>query len=488
MIEEELMRRARLQKLADAGVDPYPAEGSRTHTTQDFLNAFDSLETDKTVVSLVGRIKTLRKHGGLTFLTVQDEAGIVQFAVRKDNLGEDGYAFFHDTIDMGDFLEASGTAFVTKKGEKSLDVASYKLVAKTLLPLPEKWHGLSDTETRFRKRYLDLLANEPSVEFARARARMVAALRTFLEEESFMEVETPILQPIAGGAAARPFVTHHNALDHDFYLRIAPELYLKRLLVGGFEKVYEYARCFRNEGISPQHNPEFTQIEAYWAYATIDDLLEHFERMFAKVVPAVSGSMQISHGEVTLDFSNITRMTFHDAIQAETGIDIDALETEDAVRDALASKGIKGGEKLVGMSELLDHLWKQAVRPTLVQPTFILDYPAAMKPLAKVRPENPRYSAGAQLVVAGIELVNAFNEQNDPIVQEDVFNEQEKLREQGSEEAQMVDHNYLNALKHGMPPAAGYGIGIDRLAMLLTGASTIKEVILFPTLRPEREE
>lgn len=487
MIPEEIARRERLQSLRDNGVNPYPTTADQTHSLKDALAQFDALEQNDDPISVRGRVRAIRKHGGVTFIVLQDASGKMQMVLHRDTVGTESYTFFHDHADVGDFYQFSGTAFRTKKGEPSIGVQKLTLLTKSLLPLPEKWHGLTDTETRFRKRYLDLIVNGPSMEFALARARMVAALRRFMEKDGFMEVETPILQPIAGGAAARPFTTHHNTLHHDFYLRIAPELYLKRLLVGGFEKVYEFARCFRNEGISPQHNPEFTQIEAYWSYAEIDDLLDHFERMFAEVIPAVTGSMKVTHSDVELDFSKIARLTFHDAILRETKIDIDEFASEEDLRAAIEKIGVNTKD-VIGESELLDTLWKQKVRPMLVQPTFILDYPAVMKPLAKVRPDNPKYSAGAQLVVKGVELINAFNEQNDPIEQEEVFKEQEALREQGSEEAQMVDYNYLDALKHGMPPAAGYGIGIDRLAMLLTGAENIKEVILFPTLKPKVQE
>ena len=484
MIPEEVARRERLQKIKEDGKNPYPAKANRSHMAQDVLDSFEALEKSNEAVTVAGRLTAKRKHGGLTFLLLKDTSGTIQTVLHRDAIGTEEYNEFHEESDVGDFYEFTGTAFRTRKGEPSVQIQTYRLLTKTLLPLPEKWHGLTDIEKRYRWRYLDLISNEQAMQVAKARSRMVLAIRNFLAEEDFMEVETPVLQPIAGGAAARPFTTHHNSLDHDFFLRIAPELYLKRLLVGGFEKVYEFSRCFRNEGVSPQHNPEFTQIEGYWAYATIDDLLKHIEGMIEAAVKAVTGSLTVEAGEVTLDFTApFKRMSFHDAIEKESGIDLDQMPDEESLRSTLKEKGMHVDD-IIGIGELIDHLWKTEVRPKMIQPTFITDYPASMKPLAKVRDDNPNYSEGAQLLVNGMEVMNAFNEQNDPLAQEAVFEEQERLREQGSEEAQMVDDDYVKALKHGMPPAAGYGIGIDRLAMLLTNSPNIKEVILFPTLKP----
>ncbi len=485
MIPEEIARRERLQSIRDHGHNPYPAKAHRTHMTTDVLGAFENFVASGEPVTVAGRLTAVRKHGGVTFLLLKDGVGTIQIVLHRDTVGTELYNDFHAQTDVADFYECTGTAFRTQKGEPSIQVTQLRLLTKTLLPLPEKFHGLTDVEKRYRWRYLDLIANEEAMEIARARARMVHAIRSFLADEGFMEVETPILQPIAGGAAAKPFVTHHNAMHHDFYLRIAPELYLKRLLVGGFEKVYEFARCFRNEGVSPQHNPEFTQIEAYWAYADIHDLLDHIERMIEQTVKAVTGNTAVDTGEHTLNFAApLKRMSFHDLVLNETGIDLDQYPDEEALRMAVKTYGLDV-DHIVGAGELTDHLFKMAVRPKVIQPTFVTDYPASMKPLAKRRDDNPYYSEGAQLLVLGMEVMNGFNEQNDPLVQEQVFQEQEVLREQGSEEAQMVDHDFVKALKHGMPPAAGYGIGIDRLAMILTNSQNIKEVILFPTLKPD---
>lgn len=485
MIKEELVRRERREQIIKDGRNPYTPNGAHTHDADTVLSTYDELEKTKAIVSVAGRIRALRKHGGLTFVRVEDATGIIQVALHRDIVGIPAYDQFHNETDVGDFYRFEGTVFKTMKGEKTIDTRTYTLLTKSLLPLPEKFHGLTDTEKRYRQRYLDLIVNPSSMALAKTRAKIVRIIRTELEEQGFLEVETPILQPIAGGAAANPFITHHNTLHHDFYLRIAPELYLKRLVVGGFEKVYEFARCFRNEGISPQHNPEFTQIECYWAYATIEDLINHIEALIKRVVFALSPTGILEHGDLTLDFSGpIKRTTFREAILEKTGIDIDAYTTEDSLRNKMIEEGVKDAKETIGLGALFDVLYKEKVRPFIVQPTFVTEYPASMKPLAKRSEERPNYSASAQLVIKGVEVWNAFNELNDPIEQEERFNEQDALRERGSDEAQAIDNDFLAALKTGLPPTAGYGLGIDRFVMLLTGAPNLKEVILFPTLKP----
>ncbi|MDP2631306.1 MAG: lysine--tRNA ligase [Candidatus Uhrbacteria bacterium] len=487
MIPEEIARRERLKLIRDAGIDPYPADSGRTHLIHEVLLKFDDLETSADPVTIAGRMRSKRKHGGVTFITLEDASGRMQVVLHRDSIGAEEYQAFHDRSDVGDFFDFTGPVFKTQKGEQSINTVSYKILTKSLLPLPEKWHGLTDTEKRYRKRYLDFIANPEAIVFAKARANMVRAIRTFLEDEGFMEVETPILQPIPGGANAKPFVTHHNSLHADFYLRIAPELYLKRLLVGGFEKVFEFARCFRNEGISPQHNPEFTQVETYWAYATIEQLTDHLERMFVTALKAVTGGnkLMIDGKEFTINIP-LPRHTFHDVVQKESGIDLDNFTDEASLRTEISNRNINTKD-VVGYGDLIDHLYKKLVRPKLIEPQFVIDYPSAMKPLAKRR-EGGQYSASSQLLINGSEVLNSFNELNDPLEQEERFQEQDALRERGSDEAQHADYDYVTALKHGMPPAAGYGIGIDRLAMLLAGVQNLKEVILFPTLKPVEDE
>jgi lysyl-tRNA synthetase, class II len=487
MIPEEIARKERLYALQQKEIETYPAKANRTHDIREALDQFDDLFKSKEEVTIAGRMRAIRKHGGLSFISLQDASETMQVVLHRDTLGAEEYISFHEHADVGDFFEFSGTAFLTKKGQQSIDAISSRLLTKSILPLPEKWHGLTDTEKRYRHRSLDLISNPSVMNTAKTRASMVASIRTFLQKEGFTEVETPILQPIAGGANARPFTTHHNTLHADFYLRIAPELYLKRLIVGGFEKIYEYARCFRNEGISPQHNPEFTQIELYWAYATIEDLMNHLERMLSGVIKEAIGSHEFEYQNHRLSFKTpLKRLTFRDIVFKETGIDLDKANNETLLAKAMKSKKIDV-EDVIGYGELADYLYKGFVRPNIIQPTFVTQYPSAMKPLAK-RVPNTHYSASAQLVIAGMEVWNAFNEQNDPIEQEEKFKEQEALRERGSEDAQRIDQNYLKALKHGMPPTAGYGLGIDRLASILTNATHLKEVILFPTLKPKSEQ
>lgn len=489
MLEEEIVRREKAAKLREAGIDPYPPSTARDATCAEAVSRFDGWSAEGKTLTLAGRLRSIRAHGGAAFADLTDESGKLQLHIKSDVIGEDAFALFASMIDLGDFIEASGTLFVTKRGEKTLEVKSWKPLAKALLPLPEKWHGLSDVEVRYRKRHLDLVANEDVRNLFRTRSRIVQAIREVLHREGFMEVETPILQTQAGGASARPFVTHHNALDMDLQLRIAPELHLKRLIVGGFEKVFEVARCFRNEGISFQHNPEFTQVEFYWAYATYEDLMALTERLVSEIVTKALGRTTVERDGVTLDFSGpFPRRKFYDLVKEGTGIDLEKVRTEDDLKDAMEEKKLKIDlDGLFGYGEMVDALYKAYVRPNIVQPTFVIDYPAEMIPLAKRKPDQPDRIATVQLLVQGIEVTKAYNELNDPLEQEARFNEEAKKKEAGSGEAMPADADFVEALKYGMPPTAGFGMGIDRLTALLTGAHSIKEVILFPTLRPEQE-
>lgn len=490
MTEEEIVRRERLQKIRELGLDPYPARVERTRVISAFLNLFKEIEKGGEVVTLVGRARTIRAHGGLIFAHLEDGTGAVQLLLKKDHLGEERFDAFKDTIDIGDFLETTGTPFITKKGELSLLVDQYRIISKALLPMPEKWHGLTDQEIRYRKRYLDLMANETTRHVFRTRAAVLSALRDFLDERGFLEVETPVLQAIPGGAAARPFATHHNALDTNLYLRIAPELYLKQLLVGGFERVYEVARCFRNEGIDHAHNPEFTQIEGYAAYMDYQELMNLMEELILTAIEAAGRDPSaVPFRGHLLNFSPPwQRLTFRDAVLRFAKIDIEDYADEKALAKAMEKKGLKV-EPNVSFGTLLDSLYKQTVRPSIVQPTYLYDYPAAISPLAKRREDDPRYIEMFQLLYgSGEENIKAFTELNDPLDQEERFEEQAAARAQGDEEAQFADFGYVEAMKHGMPPNAGFGIGIDRLVAMLTDAPNLKEVILFPTLRPEDDK
>lgn len=494
--DEGLARLQKLKAFRDEKINPYPSKASKTVATRQVVQNFDNLQ-GKTI-QLVGRVKTLRAHGGLSFLTIEDETGTMQIALQEKNLSD--YKTYSANLDMGDFIEAKGTLFLTHKGEKTLDAKSVRLLSKSLLPMPEKWHGLSDTEIRYRQRYLDLMANPEVRQTFRVRSVIIKSVREFLNKKGFMEVDTPILQPLAGGATAKPFITHHNALDTDLYLRIAPELYLKRLLVGGYEKVYEVARCFRNEGIDFSHNPEFTQVEFYWAYAEYKALMKLTEKFLEYIGSKINPSMEFEYeGKKFSLEAPYKRVTYRDIVLEKTGIDINVMRD----RAELAKKATDMGIDITpadNYARILDEIFKKKVRTTIVEPVFVTDYPIELSPLAKKKAE-PRSESGKlsttgekskglterfQLVVAGMELCNAFSELNDPLDQEERFKEQEKAREAGDEEAQRMDTDFVTALKHGMPPAAGLGMGIDRLTMLLTNNHSIKEVILFPTLKPEK--
>ena len=479
-------RLAKLERFRAAGLDPYPAGatiGSRQPVADVLALASDEGQPAPTV-SVAGRVTARRDHGSSLFLDLRDETGRVQVYLRKQTLGDERYALLRDGLDLGDFLAARGELGRTKMGERTVFAAEAELLTKSQAVPPKEWFGVSDVETRYRQRYVDLLANAESAARFRCRSEMVADLRRFLLGRGFLEVETPMLQAIAGGATARPFVTHHNTLDMELYLRIAPELFLKRLLVGGFERVFEIGRNFRNEGISPRHNPEFTMLEAYWAYARARDWMAALEELLPKLVERHAlregerppGPL-LRRGALQLDFTPPWPRRAYGALLAEhAGVDV---HDRAALAAACRARGLPAG----GSPEALaDELFGACVEPALVQPTFVTDFPIAMSPLAKVSPEDGRVAERFELFVAGMEIANAFSELNDPDEQLRRFEEQVARRD--PELPAEVDHDYVTALRYGMPPAAGIGLGVDRLAMLLTGADSIRDVILFPLLRP----
>ena len=491
MTQEEVVRRERLKKMKMAGLDPYPSGSLRTHMLQEVMDNFELFLANQISVICDGRVRLIRKHGGLTFVQLQDASRTMQLALHKDQIGEAAYEQFHEFVDVGDFLEVTGIVFHTKKGEPTIDVKAFRIMSKALMPLPEKFHGLTDIEARYRERELDLIMNADVRNRFIARSKLVASMRRFLDGQGFMEVETPMLQPIPGGASAKPFITHHNALDVDLYLRIAPELYLKRLIVGGFEKIYEIGRCFRNEGIDYAHNPEFTMLELYWAFAETESFVSLLENLLMTVIREAIDPLEDGLKNPDIQFAApFPRLTFRQAIIDACEIDIDKIQTGDSMISATREKGLSidfGG--CVGMGEYYDALWKNTARPNIVQPTWVFDYPTSLKPLTKAKEEDPTKSACMQLVIQGAEVVNAYyNELNNPIDQRNRFLEQQTLREKGSEEAQWMDEAFLGALEHGMPPTSGVGIGIDRLVAFLTNAPNLKEVILFPTLKPKSVE
>ncbi len=478
-----LSRTAHLEALRQEGLDPFVyTRFERTHLAAEILNDFSSLEGAQ--VRAAGRIVTLRRHGKATFGHIMDASGRIQFYLRQDDLGEEAYARFH-RADVGDFIGIVGTPFRTRTEEITLKAKEWVLLAKALRPLPEKWHGLKEVETRYRQRYLDLIANPRALHIFQARTRIIAAFRRLLESRGFVEVETPMMQTVPGGAAAKPFVTHHNALGIDLYLRVAPELYLKRLVIGGLERVYEINRNFRNEGVSSRHNPEFTMMEAYQAYTDYRGMMELARALICAAAEA-AGSLQITYQGKEIDLAAPwTEIPYWEAIAKHSGVDLSKVGTLEEAKSLCAGLGLPAGcdHSLVG---LVDAVFEHYVEPNLVQPTFVTDYPTEISPLAKSRPDNPALTERFEIFVASQELGNAFSELNDPVEQRRRFEAQARARDEGDEEAQRLDEDFLRALEHGMPPTGGLGIGIDRLVMLLTDSPSIREVILFPHLRPEK--
>jgi len=470
----------KLKKLQSAGFSAFPIEIKRTHENKEAIADFDKLAKEEKEVILVGRIRIIRTHGALTFVDFEDGTAKLQALFASDKLGEKSYQLFLDTFDVGDFVELRGVLFETKRGEKTIQVVDYQMICKSLRPLPEKWHGLKDVEERYRKRYLDLMFSPEVKDKFRIRSGFIRELRNFLDNEGFLEVETPILQLLYGGARAKPFKTHVNAMDLDVYLRISPELYLKRLLVGGFEKVYEIGKCFRNEGIDKFHNPDFTMIEFYWSYADYKQLMKLTEKMFDVILTKVLGTTDIKYGDNVLNFKGPwERIEFFALLEKYTGIKYEELN-EEALKKKAEEMGIEipvGADK----ANISDEIYKKYCRPKIIQPTFVIHHPKGFQPLAKGL-EGEKL-ASFQLVVAGAEVINAFSELNDPLEQEERLKSQEKLFKGGFEEAQRSDEEFVEALEHGMPPAAGFGMGIDRIVSMLTDSGSLREVILFPLMK-----
>jgi lysyl-tRNA synthetase class 2 len=486
-------REARLEKLAAiraAGVDPYPTTSQRTHTTAEALERFDDIG-DQTI-TLAGRLMRWRDMGRSVFAHIEDGDGRIQLNFRRDVVGDEEFARLK-WLDLGDTIEVTGTLFTTKTGERTLKVEHWRLLAKSLRPLPAKGAGgemkLFDAETRRRKRYLDLIANRAEVApVFLARSRAIAELRAFMHSRGFVEVETPVLQPLYGGATARPFTTHHNALNRELYLRIAPELYLKRLVVGGLERVFEVARNFRNEGIDGFHNPEFTMMEAYQAYADYQGIMELVEALIAAVAVAVNGTTRVEYAGAAIDLAPPwRRVPLREAIAEHTGIDYDQFPGRESLAAVMRAHGFAVDPRLA-RGRLIDDLKDAIVKgpeAMIKEPTFLFDYPRDLSPLAKMKPGAPETAERFQAFAAGLELGNAFTELNDPLDQRARFEDQMRQRAAGDDEAQMLDEDYIEALEVGLPPTGGVGIGVDRLVMLLTGQESIREVILFPTMREQ---
>lgn len=486
------LRENRIRKMnhfRERGDNPYKYTFSRSATVSEIREQFEKVEQEQPEqaqegisATLAGRITARREQGKSTFMDLRDESGRIQLFFGEKQVGEDKYETLKD-FDLGDFIGAIGSVRRTKRGEITMFVEEFQILTKSLRSLPEKFHGLTDIETRYRQRYLDLVANPEVMETFRKRIQMIDAIRTYLKERGFLEVETPMLHPIPGGATARPFITHHNAYDTDLYLRIAPELYLKRLIVGGFERVFEINRCFRNEGVDTKHNPEFTIMELYEAYQDYLGLMEETEDLFYTVMTQIIESENFTYQEQEISLTRPwKRIPLHEAIRQFAGIDLESTRDRDEAKRLAEKIGVEIRPEM-GYGKIVDEVMSIKVKPHLIQPTFLYDYPIEISPLAKKKRDNPALTERYQLFIGGLEVCNAFSELNDPLDQRERFMEQVRLREAGDDEAQYLDEDFLTALEVGMPPTAGLGIGIDRLAMLCTNSSSIRDVILFPLLR-----
>ena len=496
------IRAARLQKVSELkklGLEPYAYSWSPTHhaaTLQETYGELANGEEVDTRVTVAGRIMARRVFGKLAFFTLQDETGSIQLFLDKKTIQAamadiDGQAFtqLKQLTDVGDFLGVAGTIKRTEKGELSVKVQTYEILTKALLPLPDKWHGLTDVAKRYRQRYVDLIVNPAVRETFRQRALITASIRRYLEERNFIEIETPVLQAEPGGADARPFTTYHNTLELDLYMRIATELHLKRLIVGGFERVFEMGRIFRNEGISTRHNPEFTSIELYQAYADYHDMMDITEALIVNAAETVLGTTQITYQGEAIDLSTPwKRITMHDAVQEKTGLDFSQLTDLDQAKAAAKSAGLQGIDDCPSIGHLLNEAFEQTVEPTLVQPTFILDYPVEISPLARPHRSKPGLVERFELFIVGRETANSFSELTDPVDQRQRLELQAQKKAAGDLEAHSLDEDFITALEYGMPPTGGMGMGIDRLVMLLTDSPSIRDVIAFPLLKPEKAD
>jgi len=482
--EQERIRREKLAQMRADGMDPFAhTTFPKTHLSDEIIENYDAL-AEKTV-SVAGRIMSRRIMGKASFVHILDEKGLLQLYIRRDDVGQEVYKLFK-TLDIGDIIGVTGFVFKTKTEEVSVHAEKLEVLAKSLIPLPEKFHGLKDTDLRYRQRYVDLIVNRDVRQAFVSRAKIVSSMRNYLDAKGFMEVETPILQTTAGGAAARPFITHHNTLDIDMYLRIATELHLKRLIVGGFEKVYEIGRIFRNEGMDPKHNPEFTTIELYQAYTDVNGIMDLTEELVANAAKVARGedNLTVQFEGNTIDLKPpYARVKMVDIVKEKTGVDFLSL-TDEQARSEAKRLGIEEIKDSFSRGQCLYAAFEEFVEDTLMQPTFVLDYPVEVSPLAKRSKEDTNITERFELFVCGRELANAFSELNDPLDQYERFMAQAKQRAEGDEEAHMMDNDFVTALSYGMPPTGGMGMGIDRLCMLLTEQNSIRDVLLFPTMKP----
>lgn len=485
--DQFLVRREKMNAMRENGMDPFGKRFERTHSINELVEHYgglekEELETKNVSVSLAGRMMTKRGKGKAGFANIQDLSGQIQVYVRQDAVGETAYEIF-DSSDLGDIIGVKGTLFKTKVGELSVKVQQFEFLTKALRPLPDKFHGLKDVEQRYRQRYLDLIVSQESKSTFITRSKIIQSMRRYLDSNGYLEVETPMMHSIAGGASARPFITHHNALDMELYMRIAIELHLKRLIVGGLEKVYEIGRVFRNEGVSTRHNPEFTMIELYEAYADYRDIMSLTENLIAHIAQEVLGTTTIQYGEYEVDLKpEWKRLHMVDAIKEYTGVDFWREMSVEEARALAKEHGIEITEHML-YGHIVNEFFEQKVEEKLIQPTFIFGHPVEISPLAKKNDEDPRFTDRFELFIVAREHANAFTELNDPIDQRERFEAQLKEREQGNDEAHEMDEDFVEALEYGMPPTGGLGIGIDRLVMLLTNSPSIRDVLLFPLMR-----
>lgn len=485
--EQEGQRRDKLKELQAAGQDPFDVyKVEVTHSSKEIVENHEELAGVR--IKTAGRLMRKRVQGKAGFSDIHDREGKLQLYIKLDNVGEEKLKFFK-TLDLGDWISVEGEVFITRTGEVSLQVLSFELIAKALKPLPDKWHGLVDADLRYRQREVDLIVNPEVKNTMIKRTKIIREIRNYLDDRGYLEVETPILSPIAGGAAARPFLTHHNSLDINMYLRIATELYLKRLIVGGFEKVYDMGKNFRNEGVSYKHNPEFTMIELYEAYSDYNDMMDLTEELISSVAQKVLGTMKITYQETEIDLTPPwRRATMAELVKEATGIDFDTITLEEAHENARKNHmkdDFKYDIELTSKGDVLNAMFEKFCEDKLIQPTFVCDYPVEISPLTKKKRGNPDYAERFEGFIFGREICNAYSELNDPIVQRERFNQQAGERERGDDEAYMIDEEFMSALETGMPPTGGLGIGVDRIVMFLTDAHSIRDVILFPTMKPQ---
>ncbi|WP_244834302.1 lysine--tRNA ligase [Clostridium sp. BJN0001] len=486
--EQEALRRQKLKELQDTGKDPFDVYTvERTHTSSKVKENYDELEGKE--VTVAGRIMSKRGQGKVVFSDIYDKDGKIQLFLKINKVGEENLKFYK-TLDIGDWIVASGEVFKTRTEEVTVNVNTFKLTCKSLKPLPEKWHGLKDPDLRYRQREVDIITNPEVKDTFIKRSLIIKTMREFLDNKGFLEVETPILSPIAGGAAAKPFTTHHNSLDMDMYLRIATELYLKRLIVAGFEKVYEIGRNFRNEGMDVRHNPEYTSIELYEAYTDYNGMMEITENMVAYICEKVTGSTKVTYEGREIDFKPPwKRMTMVDVVKEFAGVDFNNIKSDEEAREIAKEKNLEFPKSIdkVTKGEVLNALFEEFGEANMMDPTFVTDYPVEISPLTKKKRGNSEFTERFEGFIYGRELCNAYSELNDPVVQRERFEQQAKERELGDDEAYVLDEQFMSALETGMPPTGGMGMGIDRLIMLLTNASSIRDVILFPTMKPQKQ-